>query len=52
MKDNEKLLCVIISVLLLYLVYDRFLREHFQNMLVGQVQRRNNPENNIPLFYR
>jgi hypothetical protein len=50
MKDNQKILCIAISLLVLYIIYKEFFYEYFGNMLVGQVP--NNNQEKIPLFYR
>ncbi len=50
MKDNQKMLCIVIAILILYMVYKEFFSEYFGNMLVGQVP--NNNQEKIPLFYR
>ena len=51
MKVDKKMICIIISVLLLYLVYKEQIHEGYEN-LVGQIHKKNNPENDIPVFYR
>ena len=50
MKDNQKMLCIIIAILILYIIYKEFFSEYFANMLVGQVPYINKEK--IPLFYR
>ena len=55
MNNNKKFLCIALSILLLFMIFKELSVEPFNNQLnsiVGQVHRKNNPEQDIPLFYR
>lgn len=55
MNNNKKCLCIALSILLLFMIFKELSVEPFGNQLntiIGQVYRKNNPENDIPLYYR